>query len=175
MKRPPFIIFALPRSRTVWLSKFLTYGEWVCKHDPLAEYLALPPIADYLMQPNRGIVDTGLVMYWRDMQKLMPFARAVCIHRKPQDVKGSLKKLGLAHLIDVDLLNEKLEELRAVDGVLHINYDDLNDLNTCYRLSTLCTGRFSVKWWRCLKDANIQLDLSKGIPSHIAALLNARK
>lgn len=156
----PFIIYALPRSRTLWLSKFLTYGKWECKHDLLAEYPAIFSIVEYLKQPYRGIVDTGLVM----VREQMPAAKIVCIHRKPQEVKNSLAAVGLTGLIDVDLLNNKLEELRSVKNVLHIDYEDLNDLTTCYNVAQFCTGQFSVQWWRCLRNANIQIDISKGPP-----------
>ena len=156
----PFIIYALPRSRTLWLSKFLTYGKWECKHDLLAEYIAIPPIVEYLKQPYRGIIDTGLVV----ARMQMPEAKIVCIHRKPQEVKDSLAAIGLPGLIDVDLLDSKLEELRGVKGVRHYNYEDLNDLATCADIAQFCTGQFSVQWWRCLCNANIQIDISKGPP-----------
>jgi hypothetical protein len=29
----PFMIFALPRSRTAWLSEFLSYQGWTCWHE----------------------------------------------------------------------------------------------------------------------------------------------
>jgi hypothetical protein len=29
----PYLIFALPRSRTAWLAHFLTYRDWTCLHE----------------------------------------------------------------------------------------------------------------------------------------------
>ena len=29
----PFIIFTMGRCRTAWLCRFLSYGEWECRHE----------------------------------------------------------------------------------------------------------------------------------------------
>ena len=95
----PFIIYALPRSRTLWLSKFLTHNGWECKHDPLAEFLSLDKIAEWLRgAPKRGIIDTGLVAGWRQMRELVPEALQFTIRRDPAEVRASLEELKLAHL-----------------------------------------------------------------------------
>ena len=56
---PPFIVYALPRSRTFWLSKFLSYGGWACDHDEAVRLRGLDDMQSSLDIPMRGSVETA--------------------------------------------------------------------------------------------------------------------
>lgn len=151
----PFIIYALPRSRTCWLSHLLTYGEWKCHHDPLA-HMRPEGIAAYLKSPNVGIIDTGLVQYWRQMKGLVPDAKIFTIRRDVLDVRDSLVKIGLGYPISP--FYQALEDIEKESGVTSIAYDTLNNPDETNQLLKDCTGHDDWDWCRGLADANIQIN-----------------
>ena len=61
---PPFVIFALPRSRTFWLSKFLTAGGWVCEHDEARHVRGMDDVRSALGREFTGYVETGAAPFW---------------------------------------------------------------------------------------------------------------
>ena len=64
----PFLIYALPRSRTYWLSKFLSYGDWVCGHDQIRYFRTIDDIKGWLNLPATGSAETGIAEWWRVVQ-----------------------------------------------------------------------------------------------------------
>ena len=48
---PPFVVFALPRSRSAWLARFLTWGDWMCGHDELRHCRSLDDVRAWLAMP----------------------------------------------------------------------------------------------------------------------------
>ncbi len=54
----PFVVFGLPRSRTAWLSRFLTYGDWVCGH--AVRERGSPNTTNGRMTPPLSLVGAGL-------------------------------------------------------------------------------------------------------------------
>lgn len=73
MTKPRYTFVASsPRSRSAWLSNFLTQGNYFFWHDP-SQYLLQDGIPDYSLfrklidssdSVNKGCVDTGLSFYW---------------------------------------------------------------------------------------------------------------
>ena len=150
----PFIIYALPRSRTVWLSKLLTYGGWTCFHDLLAQ-MQPEGIAEYLKQPNAGIIDTGLVLHWKKMRGLVPEAKIITIRRDVLDVRDSLVKMGLD--FPITPFYAALEEIEKEPDVISIPYEALSNPDETNQLLKYCTGFDDWDWCNGLKDANIQI------------------
>lgn len=73
MGKPTYILIAsLPRSRSAWLSTFLTQGNSFFWHDPSQfmlgegepDFSQFRNIIDSSDSPIRGCVDTGLSMFW---------------------------------------------------------------------------------------------------------------
>ena len=66
MRRTPFIVLSLPRSRSAWISAFLSYGGRKCGHDlaptcgTMAEFVAMFGGGGYA-----GTAETGAVVGWK--------------------------------------------------------------------------------------------------------------
>ena len=57
MNPPPFLVLALPRSRTFWLSRFLAFGGWDCGHDQLRFMRGMEDVKAWLGTPCFGSVE----------------------------------------------------------------------------------------------------------------------
>jgi GNAT superfamily N-acetyltransferase len=159
-----FVVLALPRSRTKWLSAFLSYREWVCEHDHIRHCRSLEDVAAWLSLPFSGSVETAAAPYWR----LIPSdVRVATVRRPVEDVVASLTNL-LPGVFDADQLrlglcrlDRKLDQLeRRRPDVLSVSYSELSSELSCARLFEHCLGRpLDPTWWEALAPINIQANL----------------
>lgn len=163
---PPFVILALPRSRTRWISTFLTYGPWHCGHDELRHCRSLDDVASWFAQPLTGTVETAAAPFWRLLGRYAPGARVVTVRRPVPDVVASLKATGVVpdHALVTQVmtrLDRKLDQIEArVPGVLSIRYEDLAKEATCARLFEHCLGMpHDPKWWAACDAVNLQVSV----------------
>lgn len=157
----PFIIFALPRSRTAWLSYFLTYKDWHCSHDIVTDVHSIADLEAFFKCPNVGTAETGMIDGWKLIHKMRPDVKMVVIRRKITEVAESLAKFGIDADNDIIRRNNLLREVSALPGTLTISYDDLNREETCKMLFEHCLELpFDREHWLALKDRNIQVDIS---------------
>lgn len=161
----PFIIYALPRSRTAWLSRFLTYGEWVCGHDELRHCRSLDDVKTWLSQPCTGTVETAAAPYWRLAETYAPGARVVVVRRPAPEVVDSLLRLGGPadrELLTYEMrrLDRKLEQIeRRIPGALSVSFADLERQETCARVFEHCLPyKHDPSWWSALAPINIQIN-----------------
>jgi hypothetical protein len=161
----PFVIFALPRSRTAWLSRFLTYGPWHCGHEELRHCRSLDDVNSWFAQPFIGSVETAGAFFWR---LLPPNARVVTIRRPVHEVIPSLAKAGLAFdepvmRRQIEHLDRKLDQVeRRISGVLRVEFDALGDEGTCAQLFERCLELpFDQVWHDALSPVNIQINLPR--------------
>lgn len=164
----PFIIYGLPRSRTAWLSMFLSYGDWNCHHERAMHMRSMADVVDLFSTPNTGTIETG-APYGRCLLKyFVPNLKEVVILRPVEDALNSLLKLDISEVATFD--QQKLRKLmergdRALKriikdpNVLAINYSDLDKEETCARIFEFCLPyKFDRDWWQYMKDKNIQLN-----------------
>lgn len=157
-----FIAYSLPRSRSYWLSKFLTYGDWDCTHDQLRFLRTPDDIKSWIVQPNCGTVETGAAPFWR----LIPFMPTVVIRRPLDEVIASLHKTGDFEPITLrkamEKLDHKLDQIeRRVPNVLSVNYDDLNSEATCKAIFEKCLPyQHDHKWWKKVSKLNLQINMT---------------
>lgn len=151
----PFVIFTLPRSRSTWLSQFLSYGGLQVGHD-------LAPRADTVqgffdkLWPLAGTVETGAVEAHALLRKAMPDAKFVVVHRPVAEVRESLFRFGIS---EPDL-ERRAEALRQIDGC-HIGYDQLRDVRICAAMwEYLYPFAFDFGWWRHMDGQNVQVDVA---------------
>src|SRR5580700_2793042 len=90
----PFLVLALPRSRTTWLSRFLTYGPWSCSHEQARYIRSLEDARAWLGQPFTGSAETSVARWWRLIQRVRPDVRVVVVRRPIPEVIASLERLG---------------------------------------------------------------------------------
>ena len=162
MAGTPFIVFGLPRSRTAWLARFLSYGDWHCGHEELRHVRSLDDASAWLSQPCTGTAETAGAPFWR----LLPAGvRVVTVRRPMCDVVDSLMRLmpfervGLERL--VRRLDAKLDQIeRRIPGVLSVRFSDLADEATCKRVFEHCLPyEHDPAWWAACAAQNIQVSL----------------
>src|ERR1035437_9570619 len=109
----PFVIYALPRSRTYWLSKLLSDGLTVCLHDPCVYTHTVQGLVDLLQKPNTGVIDTGLCELWQ----LMPQVKTAVIRRPIAEVVKSLDKFGFGKSLGVDVVSTLEVRAKCLDQI----------------------------------------------------------
>lgn len=137
-----FLVLSLPRSRSFWLSRFLTYGEWACGHEELRHMRSLDDVTAWFSQGCTGTAETAAAPFWRLIGENV---RIVTVRRPVKQVVDSLMNLpGL--VFDRARLeaamrrhDRKLDQLEArIPGLLSVTFDELNDEETCRRVFEHC-------------------------------------
>ena len=85
----PFIVYALPRSRTKWLSRFLTYGGWTCWHDVAVGMRSMADVDRFFARPNTGTAETGAAPGWMLLAQRFPDMRVVVVRRPVRSTSPS--------------------------------------------------------------------------------------
>ncbi|MHB8727567.1 MAG: hypothetical protein ACYC9K_00855 [Sulfuricaulis sp.] len=161
-----FFILGLPRSRSAWLSAFLTTDKTLCYHDALA--LCRTPNDMHKLGDGRltGNADTGLALFypWVNAQR----AKRIVIKRPMEEVWASVEQLGLP-TDGLPLLERCLSRVHAD---LTINFNEIdNFLSTLWRV---CSGGFPFDEKRAelFKSLNIQTTRLAWAPERIEHLKN---
>lgn len=168
-----FIIYALPRSRTYWLSKFLSYRDWNCGHDELRHARSLDDVRAWFSQPSTGTVETAAAPWWRLVSKYAPDVRVVTIRRPVDEVVASLVSLGFDETImqrAMTRLDHKLDQIEArVPGVMSVKFSDLENEGACAEVFQHCLPyAHDPGWWAELAPLNLQTSMA-AVVRYIAA------
>jgi hypothetical protein len=162
----PFVVFSLPRSRTAWMARFLTYGNWMCGHDEIRHARSLDDLQSWLGMPFTGSVETAAAPFWRWLIKARPDVRIAVVHRPVSEVVHSLMALGAkfdeaALVKGITRLDRKLSQITArIPGVLELGYSELSTEAGCGRLFEHCLGlAHDPQWWRAVAAVNIQISM----------------
>lgn len=142
-----YIICALPRSRTFWLSVVLSYKGEVCLHDPVGKFGLEIPEAD-------GISDTSAWMLYPELCKKYPESRWICIWREPKEVADSLWKLGMAP-VNLEMAVPLLKEI-SDRAYLTVPYNDIDSMSTIIWEVAGIKNPYSRKYWEKMKRINLQ-------------------
>lgn len=157
----PFLISALPRSRTAWLSVFFTYYPNFCLHEGLAKY---GTVESLLRAANAapgpvGNSDSSLTLKADDVIFAAEhgLARVAVIDRPLEEVRPSLTKYYAGSGIDQDKVLGVVvpghERIRDSGHALVVKYDDLNKEETVRELfDHLLPGQqFPAHWYNHLR------------------------
>ena len=115
--RRPFFILTLPRSRSKWLSAFLSYKGAIVGHDTAVN---CDSVGDFLAAVSmmRGTVETGAVIAWKQLVATFPHSVFIAVHRPVHEVLISLEKLGVpARYSELYDRAKMLEEFSNYPGV----------------------------------------------------------
>lgn len=106
-----FLITGYPRSRTAWLSNFLTYGPSFCFHEPGTQKSveSFPKFFGQVGTEFVGVSEARAVIYFPRYMELFPDTKVVVIRRNKDDVIKSLKKYNFDFV--PDFYDEKLAEI----------------------------------------------------------------
>lgn len=178
VKPPPFLVLGLPRSRTAWLSRFLTYGDWVCGHEQIRHLRSLGDVRAWYSQPCIGSAETEAARWWRLLDKYAPNARIVVVRRPVDAVIDSLSRLGMgadAIAPAMRSLDAKLDQVQArMRNVLSVPFDDLRCEDACAAIFEHCLPyHHDSAHWGALAPVNIQIDmraLSRYVEAYLPAL-----
>ena len=161
----PFIVFSLPRSRSAWTSRFLSYGGRKCGHDLAPQCGSLDEFTGLLRGEYAGTAETGAVVGWRALLRRLPGAKVAIIRRPVPEVYASLARFGLGcsalmdELLDRDAM---LDQLANVHGVKSFAFSDLGGIEACRGLFEHCLGQpFDWEWWESLASINVQVDVAE--------------
>lgn len=159
-----FIVYGLPRSRTFWLSKFLTYADWTCGHEEIRHARSLDDVTSWFKQPCVGTVETAAAPYWRLIQAYEP--KTVVIRRDVNEVIASLSKLNIAfdpaHMTALmKKADAKLDQIEhRVPNMMSVKYDDLAKEETCKQIFEFCLPyQHDPNWWSAMSAVNLQINL----------------
>lgn len=164
----PFVILALPRSRTAWLAAFLSYREWECGHDEVRHCRSLDDVRSWFSQGCVGSVETAAAPFWRLLAWLGDIRVAVVRRPVPQ-VVASLQAV-MPGVFDTAIttramqrLDRKLDQIeRRLPGVLSVTFDELGSEAGCRRLWEHCLPYpFDAEWHARAAAVNVQISLPK--------------
>lgn len=165
-----FLILALPRSRTYWLSKLLTYGDYECGHEEVRHLRSIDDAKIWMAQEFRGSAETALAPFWRLIARANPDLRVVVIRRPVEEVVKSMMALDLRGIFALDrdklrkhmtYLDGKLEQLsKRMPNVLSVDFHDLKEGETVKDIFEHCLPYpFDLAWWHKLRPQNLQCNM----------------
>ncbi len=160
----PFFIVSLPRSRSCWLSTFLSYQtssiSRVCGHDLLVRCKSISEFREQVAEVD-GTCETAIIEGWKIMRDLWPKSRVVVIHRDLVSIVQSCRKLGLEpNLEQLIERKEMLDMLANAPGVKSYQFEQLEDPAICKEIFEFCLKlEFDVNWWSLLQSKNIQINM----------------
>ena len=167
----PFIIYALPRSRTFWLSRFLTYGDWTCLHEPAITLRSFGDVIDMFRRPNIGVAETAAGPGWKLLRHHLPEIRSVVIRRPAEEVVQAMMRVDVAGVATYDEAKLRtgmaygarvLDRIANEPGVLVVEHADLDREDACAAIFEHCLPyRFDLAWWESWRHQNIQTDVKR--------------
>jgi len=167
----PFVIFTLPRSRSTWLSHWLSYKGLRVGHDIAPHADTVQDCLDLLFT-HIGTVETGTQDAHHILRQAMPTAKFVTIRRPINEVCQSLAKFGITNQEkELHRRSQVLDDIEA-KGAFSIPYHALKDARICSALweYLLEDVPFDFEHWRDMDEKNCQIDVQQ----HLAFLASRR-
>lgn len=165
--RPPFLILSLPRSRSKWLSEFLSYRDWRCGHDEAMYFRSLDDMRSWFKQPCTGSAETGVAPFWRILKAARTDVTLVTVRRPISEVLDSLARAGMPDTGGVltTMLrhhDRKLDQIeRRFPDVLSVRFADLTREKTCATIFERCLPcKHDRGWWAGWENIQISGDLT---------------
>lgn len=167
MKSKPFFITGLPRSRTAWLSAFMSNGRNICYHEPIYKMRDIEDIKQFYdceYYNHVGVSDSGLG-FFVDWILDNIGAKTVIVDRDINEVEASLKQLGLPASDYLEQLYKKLQSVRNHPLVLWIPFEALSEKRVVQKIYWhLMQGEsFDEARYEEFNKMNIELKVVEGI------------
>ena len=156
----PFIIYTAGRSRTAWLSAFLTYGKAKCHTEIAIKFRSMEAVAGFF-SPGIGSAETGVAPGWQLINHYVPSVRSVVVRRPFDEIISSFARIApideakLRKIIAYE--NRCLEKISLQPNVLTVDFKDLEKWQTCKKVFEHCLPyEFDYDWWDFMRNKNIQ-------------------
>ena len=165
-----FLILALPRSRTFWISKFLSYREYECGHEEARYLRSIEDAKIWITQERRGSSETSISSFWRLIHKANPNLRIVTVRRPVSEVVKSVMAIDIKGdgewneeklTKNMMALDAKLSQIeRRLPNVLSVNFHDLDKESVVKNVFEHCLPyAFDKSWWLSLASQNLQCNM----------------
>jgi hypothetical protein len=168
-KHGPFLVFTAGRSRTAWLSSFLSYGDYECHNEIAIRFRNVGEAANFLTSRRCGTAETAVAPAWQLISHYIPNLKRVVVRRPAEEILDSFSRSEVSDIarIDEDKLRRIVDyEIRCMErlskepGVLTVDFAELSSRDACQAVFEHCLPyRFDDDWWLFLKDKNIQSDV----------------
>lgn len=169
----PFVVFALPRSRTAWVSRYLSYADWSCCHEEVRHARSMEDVTAWFSQPCTGTVETAAAPWWRFLRDRD--VKVATIRRPVAECVDSMMRLGVlfdeAKLIGIlTKQDHKLDQIEhRLPGVLSLGFGELSSEDSCRTLFEHCLPyRHDHDWWQAMAPVNLQVNMM-ALMRHYAA------
>lgn len=165
----PFIVYALPRSRTFWLSHFLSAGDYKCGHEQAMFMRTVADVRSWLAQDFTGTAETGAAPGWRLIQHYRPGIKVLVVRRPASEVVESVLRLdltGIGHYErpvlerGIAYLDRMLDQIEAeAANVLSVRFADLEREGVCARIFEHCLPYVhDPERWAFFASMNLQVN-----------------
>lgn len=171
-----FFIVGLPRTRTSWVSNFLTYKTSFCFHEAIRLCYKIDDMSllfESIDEPNVGDADCRIIEFEDDFRRMFPSAKWVYIKRDIKEVIHSLEKRFefKESYRDTDFcknLQKKYDIFEKKYSPLTFKFDELNTVDVCEAIWDYCIpdSRFNYKRWLQLDVLRIDPEEKKMMEYH---------
>jgi hypothetical protein len=164
----PYMVFSAGRSRTMWLSAYLTYGICVCNFESTAKVSSFEEIVHLLAIPGMGAAETLAAPAWPLLLTAEPRLRVVVVRRPLDEIIDSLiaatrerVKLDLPVLRQlIAYIMRALERLAQQPQTLVVDFHELAREDVGRAIFEHCLPyKFDQGWWEFLSAKKIDPDV----------------
>jgi hypothetical protein len=166
----PYMVFSAGRSRTMWLSAFLTYGICVCHFEATAKVSSLQEVLTMLSIPGMGAAETLAAPAWPLLLTAEPNLRVVVVRRPIEEILASLVAATKGEMqLDLEKLRHLLQYVRrSLDKLslqpqtLTVDFHELEREDCCRAVFEHCLPyKHDSGWWKFLSAKNINPDVKQ--------------
>lgn len=165
----PFLVMGLPRSRTNWLSHFLSFGDYKCGHEQAMYMRTIDDLKSWFAQDWTGSAETAVSPGWRLIRHYRPDLKVLIVRRPVEEVVDSLMKIdldGIAHYergrleAGMKYLDRMLDEAsEKMPNVLSVDFHDLENEETCASAFKHCLPYdYDHAWYEIFRPLNLQIN-----------------
>lgn len=164
----PFIVFTAGRSRTMWLSAFLTYGICACNFEAAAKVSSFQEVVHALNIPGIGSAETAAAPAWRLLKIAAPTLRSVVVRRPRKEILASFEAMTKDRVeLDMTLVEKMLaraehylELISSHPDTLTVSFKDLEKEETCKAIFEHCLPyKHDSGWWNFMRQKVLDTDI----------------
>lgn len=164
----PFFVLGLPRSRTAWLSRYLSYWPRRCGHDLAITSGTVAGFVGNIGTRFDGTCETAGMLGWDAIKFHFPTANVAVVRRPLGQVMDSLARFGVhPDKADMERRAALLDRVSDEPGVMTVDYDLLGQKEVRKALFEHCLELpLDDNWDSIFANWNIQVDM----PTRLADL-----
>jgi hypothetical protein len=147
-----FLIIGLPRSRTAWMSLFMTTDNTICYHEPSEAISSIDQLDPYFNKDNytfSGISDSNMGFFARPIMEKYK-TKTLVIDRDLITVENSVALMGIPKTDYCSKLKNALIEIKHNPDVMWVPYHSLDSLRVLEKI-----------WWHLMPGLAFDEDRAK--------------